>query len=136
MPNPTHYLTSRRAFLQQAEYRLQHKSKLRLQVKRDKIEENQGALSKYVSGISQEDWEEGMLYQYALRRRRERRQYKQILNRLHQILDSNRCLGVRSKLDEHTEEKFRTLHHKNDKYDITYNHSPDNSNKLFLVNLT
>ena len=107
-----------------------------MQVKRDKIEENQGALSKYVSGISQEDWEEGMLYQYALRRRRERRQYKQILNRLHQILDPNRSLGVRSKLDEHTEEKFRTLHHKNDKYDITYNHSPDNSNKLFLVNLT
>ena len=51
------------------------------------------------------------------------------------MLDPNHKLDVRSRLDQHTEDEFAKLHRMNEKYDITYNHSGDNSNKIFLINL-
>ena len=38
-------------------------------------------------------------------------------------------------MNEHTESEFNKLRMLNDKYDITYNHNKDNSNKMFLINL-
>ena len=51
------------------------------------------------------------------------------------MLDPNHTYDVKSKVDKKTDEEFSHLHMKNDKYDITYTHNPDNSNKLLIKNV-